>query len=56
MKVITSKSMGRYYDERRIRTDIYDKREPKDTAIITFIAFNLLGIIPLSPFVVINII
>ena len=35
---------------------IYDKREPKDTAITTFIAFNLLGLIPLSPFVGINII
>ena len=34
---------------------IYDKRKPKDTAITTFIAFNLLGLIPLSPFVVINI-
>lgn len=35
---------------------VYDKRKPKDTAITTFIAFNLLGLIPLSPFIVINII
>jgi hypothetical protein len=44
--------MDRYYDERRIRTLI---KKTKDTAITTFIAFNL-GLIPLSPFVVINII
>ncbi|HET8793724.1 MAG TPA: VIT1/CCC1 transporter family protein [Nitrososphaeraceae archaeon] len=33
-----------------------DKKEPKDTALTTFIAFNLLGLIPLSPFVIIHII
>ena len=31
-------------------------KENQKTSITTFIAFNLLGIIPLSPFVVINII
>ena len=44
--------MDRYYDESRIRTLI---KKPKNTAITIFIAFNL-GLIPLSPFVVINII
>ncbi|MGE3859879.1 MAG: VIT1/CCC1 transporter family protein, partial [Nitrososphaeraceae archaeon] len=33
-----------------------DKKEPKDTALTTFIAFNLLGLIPLSPFIIIHII
>ena len=32
---------------------VNDKKEPKDTAITTFIAFNLLGLIPLSPFIII---
>lgn len=30
-----------------------DKKEPKDTAFTTFVAFNILGLIPLSPFIVI---
>ena len=33
-----------------------DTKEPKDTAITTFIAFNLLGLIPLSPFIIIYLI
>ena len=35
---------------------IDDKKEPKDTAFTTFVAFNLLGLIPLSPFIIIYII
>jgi len=57
VKVITSKT--KVWVDTMMKEElglIYDKREPKDTAITTFIAFNLLGIIPLSPFVVINII
>ena len=33
-----------------------DKKEPKDTVITTFIAFNVLGLIPLSPFIIIYLI
>ena len=56
VKVITSKR--KVWIDTMMKEELglkYDKRKPKDTAITTFIAFNL-GLIPLSPFVVINII
>jgi vacuolar iron transporter family protein len=57
VKVITSKR--KVWIDTMMKEElglVYDKRKPKDTAITTFIAFNLLGLIPLSPFVVSNII
>lgn len=57
VKVITSKR--KVWIDTMMKEElglVYDKRKPKDTAITTFIAFNLLGLIPLSPFVGINII
>ena len=57
VKVITSKR--KVWIDTMMREElglVDDKKEPKDTALTTFIAFNLLGLIPLSPFVIIHII
>ncbi|HET7643102.1 MAG TPA: VIT1/CCC1 transporter family protein [Nitrososphaeraceae archaeon] len=57
VKVITSKR--KIWIDTMMREElglVDDKNEPKDTALTTFIAFNLLGLIPLSPFIIIHII
>ena len=57
VKVITSKR--KVWIDTMMREElglVDDKKEPKDTALTTFIAFNLLGLIPLSPFIIIYII
>ena len=57
VKVITSKR--KVWIDTMMREElglVDDKKEPKDTALTTFIAFNILGLIPLSPFIIIYII
>ena len=57
VKVITSKR--KVWIDTMMREElglVDDKKEPKDTALTTFIAFNLLGLIPFIPFVIIHII
>jgi VIT1/CCC1 family predicted Fe2+/Mn2+ transporter len=57
VKVITSKK--KVWVDTMMKEElglVDDKKEPKDTAITTFIAFNLLGLIPLSPFIIIHLI
>ena len=57
VKVITSKR--KVWIDTMMREElglVDDKKEPKHTALTTFIAFNLLGLIPLSPFIIIHII
>jgi VIT1/CCC1 family predicted Fe2+/Mn2+ transporter len=57
VKVITSKR--KVWIDTMMKEElglVDDKKEPKDTAITTFIAFNVLGLIPLSPFIIIYLI
>jgi VIT1/CCC1 family predicted Fe2+/Mn2+ transporter len=57
VKVITSKR--KVWVDTMMKEElglVDDTKEPKDTAITTFIAFNLLGLIPLSPFIIIHLI
>jgi VIT1/CCC1 family predicted Fe2+/Mn2+ transporter len=54
VKVITSKK--KVWVDTMMREEIGiidDKKNPRDTAITTFVAFNLLGLIPLIPFIII---
>ena len=54
VKVITSKR--KVWVDTMMREEIGiidDNKNPRDTAITTFIAFNVLGIIPLIPFIII---
>ena len=54
VKVITSKR--KVWVDTMMREEIGsidDKKNPRDTAITTFVAFNVLGLIPLIPFIII---
>jgi VIT1/CCC1 family predicted Fe2+/Mn2+ transporter len=54
VKVITSKR--KVWVDTMMREEIGsidDKKNPRDTAITTFVAFNVLGLIPLVPFIII---
>jgi VIT1/CCC1 family predicted Fe2+/Mn2+ transporter len=54
VKVITSKK--KIWVDTMMREEIGiidDNKNPRDTAITTFVAFNILGLIPLLPFIII---